>query len=53
MVESCFKRLESEKNSTLKEITIATNDKQQYFSLQKAFREKVQEYLDKNLVYVD
>ena len=53
MVEACFKKIESEKKSSLKEVTLVSNDKQQYFALQKHFREKVHDYLDKNLVYVD
>jgi len=53
MIETCFKKSETEKKWSLKDITLAVNDKQQYFALQKFFREKVQDYLDKNLVYVD
>lgn len=52
MVEGSFKHMETRKCS-IKEITMVTKDKEQYFALQKQFRAKVQEYFDKNLLYVD
>lgn len=53
MVESAFKRIESLKCPSIKEVTMVSNDKMQYFALQKYFRERVQDCLDKNLVFVD